>query len=56
VEIILKERVLAAARANDTLEAEVARGFAERSDPYAVAERLFREVVDAERVAPEAGR
>jgi LAO/AO transport system kinase len=48
VESILKERVLAAARDAAGLEAEVARGFAERTDPYGVAEALFRGVVRAE--------
>jgi LAO/AO transport system kinase len=47
VESILKERVLSAARDEAGLEAEVARGFAERVDPYRVADILFRGVVRA---------
>ncbi len=48
VETILKERVLAAAREEAGLESEVARGFAERADPYTLADQLFRGVVAAE--------
>ena len=47
VETILKERVLAEADENVGLEREVERGFAERADPYAVADRLFAGVVRA---------
>jgi LAO/AO transport system kinase len=50
VESILKERVLAAARDVAGLEAEVARAFAARADPYKVAESLFRSVARAETV------
>jgi len=48
VETILKNRILEAARDEAGLEGEVDRGFAERTDPYRVAERLFRGVVAAE--------
>jgi LAO/AO transport system kinase len=48
VEAILKERVLAAARDEAGLDGELARAFAERIDPYRVADALFRGVVRAE--------
>jgi LAO/AO transport system kinase len=48
VETILKDRVLAAAREQAGLDAEVARAFAARQDPYALADELFREVVEIE--------
>jgi LAO/AO transport system kinase len=49
VETILKDRILAAARDEAGLEAEVASAFAGQRDPYAVADRLFVAVVRAER-------
>jgi LAO/AO transport system kinase len=49
VETLLKDRMLAAARERAGLEAEVARGFESHDDPYALADRLFRGVVAAER-------
>jgi LAO/AO transport system kinase len=48
VETILKDRVLAAARDDAGLEAEVARAFDLQVDPYRVADELFRGVVRAE--------
>jgi LAO/AO transport system kinase len=48
VEGILKDRVLAAARDEAGLEAELERAFAARVDPYRVADALFRGVVRAE--------
>ncbi|MCM2270268.1 MAG: methylmalonyl Co-A mutase-associated GTPase MeaB [Thermoanaerobaculia bacterium] len=48
VEGILQERVLAAARDEAGLEAELERAFAARVDPYRVADALFRGVVRAE--------
>jgi len=48
VETILKDRVLAAARDEAGLEREVERAFAERIDPYRIADSLFRDVVRAE--------
>ncbi len=48
VETILEERVLAAARDEAGLDLEVERAFAERIDPYRVADRLFRGIVRAE--------
>jgi len=48
VEAILKDRVLAAAREEAGLEAEVTAGFERHADPYTVADRLFRGVVEAE--------
>ncbi len=48
VEAILKDRVLAAARDEAGLEREVERAFAERVDPYRIADALFRDVVRAE--------
>jgi len=58
VEGILKERVLAAARDEAGLEAELERAFAARVDPYRVADALFRGVVraESERGAPAAAR
>jgi LAO/AO transport system kinase len=47
VEAILKDRMLAAARAEAGLDREVARGFAEHIDPYRLAEELFEGVVRA---------
>ena len=52
VETLLKERVIAAADRILGVEREVARGFDEREDPYAVADRLFTGVL---RGAPAAG-
>jgi len=49
VETLLKDRVLAAARERAGLDHEVTRGFETRDDPYALADRLFRGVVAAER-------
>jgi LAO/AO transport system kinase len=54
VETVLKEKVVHAADRLLGLDREVARGFAQRLDPYAVAERLFAEVVGAEAVPGEA--
>lgn len=54
VETILKERVLAAARAEAGFEEEVARGFAAHEDPYRLAEELFEGVVRAEAARTEA--
>jgi len=48
VETILKERVLAAARSEAGLEDQVAAGFAAHTDPYRLADELFRGVVRAE--------
>ena len=48
VETILKDRVLATARERAGLEAAVARGFAARTDPYALADELFRGVLAVE--------
>ncbi|KAB2958243.1 MAG: methylmalonyl Co-A mutase-associated GTPase MeaB [Thermoanaerobaculia bacterium] len=48
VETILKDRVLAAARERAGLDAVVARGFVARTDPYALADDLFRGVLAAE--------
>jgi len=45
VETILKERVVAAADRILGVEREVERGFAEREDPYRVADRLFTGVL-----------
>jgi LAO/AO transport system kinase len=45
VETILKERVVAAADQVLGLEREIERGFEQRLDPYAVADRLFAGVV-----------
>jgi LAO/AO transport system kinase len=45
VETILKERVVAAADRVLGLEREVERGFAQRADPYEVADRLFAGVL-----------
>jgi LAO/AO transport system kinase len=53
VESILVERVLGEARTGAGLDAEVERAFAERTDPYRVAERLFRAV--AKRASGEGG-
>jgi LAO/AO transport system kinase len=47
VETILKDRVLSEARRDAHLDAAVERGFRERVDPYALAERLFTELVHA---------
>ncbi|HVF62304.1 MAG TPA: methylmalonyl Co-A mutase-associated GTPase MeaB [Thermoanaerobaculia bacterium] len=46
VEAILKERVLRAADQTLGVEREVERGFADRLDPYRVAERLFTGVLE----------
>ena len=46
---ILKERVLAAARDEVGFEGALERAYAARTDPYRVADELFREVVEAER-------
>ena len=54
VETILKERVIAAADRVVGVERAVEAGFAERVDPYRVAERLFRGVVENAAVAAEA--
>jgi LAO/AO transport system kinase len=48
VETLLKERVVATADRVLGLDREVERGFAERLDPYRVADRLFRGVVEEE--------
>lgn len=48
VETLLQGRILASARERAGLAAEVERGFAERLDPYTVADRLFRGVVAVE--------
>ncbi len=48
VETILKERILAVARDEAGLDSEIARGFAARTDPYRLADRLFQGVVRAE--------
>jgi LAO/AO transport system kinase len=47
VESILKDRVLAAARESAGLAAAVTRGFAARTDPYTLADTLFRGVLAA---------
>lgn len=47
VETILKERVIATADRVVGVERAVEAGFAERVDPYLVAERLFRGVVES---------
>lgn len=52
VETILKERVVAAADRVLGLEREVERGFAERADPYEVAQRLFTGVLRGVSVDP----
>ena len=52
VETILQERVLAAARDEAGLEDEVAHAFANRVDPYRVADLLLRGVMLAERSRP----
>jgi len=44
VESILKDRVLAAAERGHGLERAIERAFAERTDPYTVADALFAEV------------
>lgn len=54
VETILKERVIAAADRVVGVERAVEAGFAERVDPYRVAERLFRGVVENAAAAAEA--
>jgi GTPase len=51
VETILKERIVAAADRVLGVEREVERGFAQRTDPYRVADRLFSGVLHAEEVA-----
>lgn len=48
VETILKERIVSAADRVLGVEREVERGFARRSDPYEVAERLFSGVFHSE--------
>jgi LAO/AO transport system kinase len=48
VETILKERIVAAADRVLGVEREVERGFAQRADPYRVADRLFSGVLHAE--------
>jgi len=48
VETILKERILAVARDEAGLDSEIAAGFAARTDPYRLADRLFEGVVRAE--------
>ena len=50
VETILKERVVAAADRVLGLEREIERGFAQRLDPYNVADRLFLGVVRGQAV------
>lgn len=55
VETILKERVLAAARSEAGLEEQVAAGFTARTDPYRLADELFRGVVRAESARAAAG-
>ncbi len=49
VETILKEKVLDTAREGAGLEREIERGYAERVDPYRLADRLFAGVVEAAR-------
>ncbi len=48
VETILKDRILAAARSEAGLDTEITEGFAARTDPYQLADALFRDVVRAE--------
>jgi LAO/AO transport system kinase len=48
VATILKERVLAAAQEHLGFERAIDRGFAERTDPYALSEELFNGVLEAE--------
>jgi LAO/AO transport system kinase len=54
VETILKERIVAAADRVLGVEREVERGFAQHTDPYRVADRLFSGVLHAEE-ASQAG-
>jgi GTPase len=49
VETILKDRMLVAAREEAGLETEVLRGFDAGTDPYSLADQLFRGVLEAER-------
>lgn len=49
VENILKQRVLATARHLLDLDREIERAYAQRMDPYRLARRVYREVVEAER-------
>ncbi len=51
VEMILKERVVATADRVLGVDREVERGFAQHSDPYRVADRLFEGVVEEARGA-----
>ena len=53
VEAILKERVLTTADRVLGVDREVERGFAERHDPYAVADRLFMGVIESAEAAAE---
>ncbi len=59
VESILKDRMLVAAREEAGLETEVLRGFDAGTDPYSLADELFRGVLEAERARegePPGGR
>ena len=56
VETILKDRVLAAARERAGLDAALARGFEARTDPYAIADQLFRGVLASEPGGDGGGR
>lgn len=54
VAAILKDRVLLAAERHTEFDREIARGYAERVDPYALSAGLFADVVAAERARREA--